>query len=255
MSANDVIVASTAADAGRSKPSRVITRNSRGAGRNPHRCDAVGRRARHRLPNRPAPRPWAFLTGELLPRTPPPKRERLYLAATRTNRARPLVESMIAVHRIIGSLVERIRTSHPRAAGSGRALQVLFDAPDRRNDRILPSGRRSRGLAARRGPRDARTAFGGHQPGAAPVYAPAAAASTTATIRCSTSARCRIRSARHRGVRRFDAVPVGGTLVLVAHQTRFRCCTNSTSAPRAGSRCGVMSRRGPEAWRLRLTKR
>ncbi len=81
-----------------------------------------------------------FLTGELLPHAAA-EEERLYPAATRTERARPLVEAMIAVHRIIGALVERIRTESPvRAAAAGHALRVLFEAhlPDE-NERILRS--------------------------------------------------------------------------------------------------------------------
>lgn len=138
MPANDVVVASTAADAEALETIKNDHAHLAGqlAALTDAMLSAVERGADFELARAAA---LVFLTGELLPHATA-EEDRLYPAATRTERARPLVESMIAVHRIIGSLVEHIRMEPPvRAAGSGHALRVLFDAHlTDENERILP---------------------------------------------------------------------------------------------------------------------
>ncbi|MEE2034292.1 hemerythrin domain-containing protein [Rhodococcus chondri] len=80
-----------------------------------------------------------FLTGTLMPHAIA-EENHLYPAAARREEAGLLVESMIAGHRVIGTLVDRIANEESpiRAAAAGHALRVFFDAHlVDENDRIL----------------------------------------------------------------------------------------------------------------------
>ncbi|HNM84010.1 MAG TPA: DUF2249 domain-containing protein [Mycobacterium sp.] len=254
MSANDVIVASTAADA--EAVEAIKSHHAQLAGQVAILTDAMLSAVERGTDFEPArAAAVAFLTGELLPHAAA-EEERLYPAATRTNRARPLVESMIAVHRIIGSLVERIRTEPPlRAAGSGQALRVLFDAHlTDENDRILPIVAADPEVSLHDVVHGMHELLGGHQPaGAAPAH----------TCCCGEhdsddpvlDVREVPHSIRHATVfGAFDAVPVGGTLVLVAHHDPIPLL-HQLDERTSGLLQVRYEQRGPEAWRLRLTKR
>ncbi|OBH33585.1 cation-binding protein [Mycobacterium sp. E342] len=255
MSANDVIVASTAADA--EAVEAIKGHHAQLAGRLAVLIDAMlwaVERGADFEPTRAAA--LFFLTGELLPHAAA-EEEHLYPAATRTERARPLVESMIAVHRIIGALIERIRIEPPvRAAASGHALRVLFDAHlTDENERILPI------VAA-----DPEVSLGevthgmhellGHDHSTNGAEAPHSCG-------CGESdaddpvldVRDVPHSIRHATVfGAFDAVPDGGTLVLVAPHDPIPLLRQLDH--RASGRLEIRyEQRGPEAWRLRLTKR
>ncbi|MGN5238317.1 hemerythrin domain-containing protein [Rhodococcus sp. SJ-3] len=81
-----------------------------------------------------------YLNGTLMPHAVAEERK-LYPAAGRRDDARLLVESMIAVHRVLAGLVDRIATepSPVRLAAAAYALRVVFDAHlVDENDRILP---------------------------------------------------------------------------------------------------------------------
>ncbi|HUH72320.1 MAG TPA: DUF2249 domain-containing protein [Mycobacterium sp.] len=198
----------------------------------------------------------AFLTGELLPHAAA-EEECLYPAATRTDRARPLVESMIAAHRIIGSLVERIRTEPPvRAAGCGHALRVLFDVHlTDENERILPIIAADPEVSLVEVTHGMHELLGDHQP--------AFIAEPPHQCSCGESdaddpvldVREVPHSIRHATVfGAFDAVPVGGTLVLVASHDPIPLLHQLDH--RTPGRLDIdYEQRGPEAWRLRLTKR
>ena len=81
-----------------------------------------------------------FCTAELLPHAAAEEGS-LYPAAAASERARLLVEAMVAEHRVLEGLVEEIRTAEGpvRAAAAGNALRVLFEVHlTKENDLILP---------------------------------------------------------------------------------------------------------------------
>ncbi|BBY37958.1 hypothetical protein MMAN_20920 [Mycobacterium mantenii] len=255
MLANDVIVASTAADG--EAVEAIKGHHAQLAGKLAVLTDAMlwaVERGADFEPARAAA--LAFLTGELLPHAAA-EEDRLYPAATRTERARPLVESMIAVHRIIGSLVERIRIEPPlRAAASGHALRVVFDAHlTDENERILPIVAGNPEVSLVEVTHGMHELLGHARPtnGAEPSHTCGCGEADTDTP--VLDVRDVPHSIRHATVfGAFDAVPVGGTLVLVAphdpipllHQLDHRT---------SGQLEIQYEQRGPEAWRLRLTKR
>ena len=255
MPANDVIVASTAADA--EAVEAIKGHHAQLAGRLAVLTDAMlwaVERGADFEPARAAA--LVFLTGELLPHAAA-EEERLYPAATRAERARPLVESMIAVHRIIGALVERIPIEPPvRAAASGHALRVLFDAHlTDENERILPIVAADPEVSLVEVTHGMHELLGHHHStnGAEPSHSCGCGESDSDDP--VLDVREVPHSIRHATVfGAFDAVPDGGTLVLVAphdpiplpHQLDHR----------ASGRLEIQyEQRGPEAWRLRLTKR
>jgi uncharacterized protein (DUF2249 family) len=255
MSANTVVVASTAADA--EAVDAVRSHHAQLAGQLAVLTDGMLSSVERGVDFEPArAAALAFLAGELLPHAAA-EEERLYPAATRTERARPLVESMIAVHRVIGSLVERVRTESPvRAAASGHALRVVFDAHlSDENERILPIVAADAEVSLAEVIHGMHDLLGDHQVigGAEPAHTCGCGEHDTddpvLDVREVPHA---IRHATVFGA--FDAVSAGGTLVLVAphdpipllHQLRDR-----TSGPLEIN----YEQRGPEAWRLRLTKR
>jgi iron-sulfur cluster repair protein YtfE (RIC family) len=79
-----------------------------------------------------------FCTGLLLPHAVAEERT-LYPAAARDERARLLVEAMVAEHRFIEVLVEEVRTiaSPVRAAGAACALQALFEVHQTKENVIM----------------------------------------------------------------------------------------------------------------------
>lgn len=255
MPANDVIVASTAADAEAAEA--IKSHHAQLAGRLGVLTDAMlwaVERGADFEPARAAA--LVFLTGELLPHAAA-EEERLYPAATGTERARPLIESMIAVHRIIGSLVERIRIEPPlRAAAAGHALRVMFDAHlTDENERILPIVAGDPEVSLVDVTHGMHELLGHHHStnGAEPSH----------TCGCGESdaddpvldVREVPHSIRHATVfGAFDAVPVGGTLVLVAHHDPVPLLRQLDQRTPGGIDVDY-EQRGPEAWRLRLTKR
>lgn len=254
MPANDVVVASTAADA--EAVEAITSHHAQLAGQLGALTDAMLSAVERGAGFEPArAAALAFLTGELLPHAAA-EEERLYPAATRTERARPLVESMIAAHRIIGSLVDGIRTEPPvRAAGSGQALRVLFDAHlTDENERILPI------VAADPGVSLVEVTHGMHEllghahsaNGAEPSHSCGCGESDADDP--VLDVREVPHSIRHATVfGAFDAVPHGGTLVLVAPHDPIPLLRQLYQ--RASGLLAIdYEQRGPEAWRLRLTK-
>jgi uncharacterized protein (DUF2249 family) len=253
MPANDVIVASSAADA--EAVEAIKGHHAQLAGQLAVLTDAMvsaaERGAEFELVRAAA---LDFLVGELLPHAAA-EEARLYPAATRTERARPLVESMIAVHRTIGALVERIRTEPPvRAAGHGQALRVLFDAHlIDENDRILPIVAADPEVSL-----DEVTAgmheLLGQQSGCGGESGHACGCGESDTDDPVLDVREVPHSIRHATVfGAFDAVPPGGALVLVAPHDPIPLLRQLDQ--RNSGRIAVdYQQRGPEAWRLRLVK-
>ncbi|UXA07878.1 DUF2249 domain-containing protein [Mycobacterium sp. SMC-2] len=254
MPANDVIVASTAADA--EAVDAIKSHHAQLAGRLAVLTDAMLWAVERGADFEPARQgALAFLTGELLPHATA-EEERLYPAAARTERARPLVEAMVAVHRIIGSLVERIRIEPPlRAAASGHALRVLFDAHlTDENERILPIVAADPEVSLVEVTHGMHELLGHHHAttGAEPAHS--CGCGETDTDDPVLDVRDVPHSIRHATVfGAFDAVPVGGALVLVAPHDPVPLLRQLDQ--RAAGGIGVdYEQRGPEAWRLRLTK-
>jgi uncharacterized protein (DUF2249 family) len=255
MPANDVIVASTAADA--EAVDAITTHHAQLAGQLGVLTEAMLAAAERGADfERARAAALVFLTGELLPHAAA-EEERLYPAATRTERARPLVEAMIAVHRIIGSLVDRVRTEPPlRAAASGHALRVMFDAHlADENERILPI------VAADPEVSLVEVTEGMHEllghahsaDGAEPSHN--CGCGETDADDPVLDVREVPHSIRHATVfGAFDAVSEGGTLVLLAPHDPIPLLHQLNE--RVSGRLEVAyEQRGPEAWRLRLTKR
>ncbi|TAM72259.1 DUF2249 domain-containing protein [Mycobacterium sp.] len=255
MPANDVIVASTAADA--AAVEAITSHNAQLAGQLAVLIDAMVS-ALERGADFESARSTAlaFLAGQLLP-IAAAKEDRLYSAATHTQRARPLIESMIAAHRIIGSLVDSIRTEPPvRAAGSAQALRVLFDAHlVDENERILPIVAADPDISLMEVAEGINELLG---------YVPSANGDEH-SHNCSCGendvddpvldVREVPHSIRHATVfGAFDAVPPGGALVLVAPHDPVPLLHQLND--RASGRLEVQyEQRGPEAWRLRLIRR
>ncbi|RAV16136.1 cation-binding protein [Mycolicibacterium sp. GF69] len=251
MTINEVIVASTSADAEAAET--VKNHHAQLAGHLQALTEAM-LSATERGTGFEAARAAAteFLTGELLPHAAA-EEARLYPAA-RTERARPLIESMIAVHRVIGGLIERIRTekSPVRAAAAAQALRVVFEAHlIDENDRILPIVAADPDVSLADALGGMHELLGGHRH-----------AEEGHTCGCGESdadepvldVRAVPHSIRHATVfGAFDAVPVGGALVLVAHHDPVPLLGQLHD--RTAGRMSVdYLERGPDVWRLRLRR-
>lgn len=255
MSANDVIVASTAADA--EAVEAIKSHHAQLAGQLAVLTDAMLAAVERGADFEPArAAALAFLAGELLPHAVA-EEQRLYPAATRAERARPLIESMIAVHRIIGSLAERIRTEPPvHAAASGHALRVLFDAHlIDENERILPIVAADPEVSLVEVVHGMHELLGDHQLTGGAEQPHTCGCGEHDTDDPVLDVREVPHSIRHATVfGAFDAVPAGGALVLVAHHDPIPLLHQLND--RASGRLEInYEQRGPEAWRLRLTKR
>lgn len=212
-----------------------------------------------------------FLTDELLPHAAA-EEDRLYPAAARTERARPLIESMIAAHRVIATLVERIRRerSPVRAAAEVEALRVVFNAHlEDENERILPIvaadpevslAEVTEGMHELLG--GGGGCCGGHDHGHDHGHAAAEGPGEPHVCACGEhdhedpvlDVREVPHAIRHATVfGAFDAVPEGGALVLIAPHDPIPLLHQL--GDRSGGRIAVdYEQRGPDAWRLRLIK-
>lgn len=254
MPANDVIVASTAADAGAVEA--ITNHHAQLAGQLAVLTDAmvtaVERGADFESARSTA---LAFLTGQLLPLASA-KEDRLYSAATRTQRARPLIESMIAAHRIIGSLVDSIRLEPPvRAVGSAQALRVLFDAHlVDENERILPIVAADPDVSLVEVTKSINELLGHAHAANGDGHSHSCGCGETDADDPVLDVREVPHSIRHATVfGAFDAVPPGGALVLVAPHDPIPLLHQLND--RASGRLAVQyEQRGPDAWRLRLIK-
>ena len=252
MSANEVIIASSAADA--EAVEAIKTHHAQLAGRLATLADGM----LAAVESGGDVDAWRtamldFLATELVPHAAA-EEDTLYPAAARTERARPLIESMIAMHRVIGGLVDQVRTasSPVRAAAAAHALRVVFDAHlVDENERILPIVAADPDVSLTDVTDGLHELLGGH-----------AAEATGHTCGCCETesddpvldVREVPHSIRHATVfGAFDAVPDGGALVLVAPHDPIPLLHQLNE--RIAGRLGVQyEERGPEAWRLRLTK-
>ncbi|MDN5858284.1 MAG: DUF2249 domain-containing protein [Pseudonocardia sp.] len=230
----------------------------------------------------------ATLTGELLTATPRPDREAferarraavrfcteellphagaeeaaLYPVAAASERARLLVESMRGEHAVLTRLVEELAEgSDPvRVAATGHALRVLFDVHlAKENDLVLPAvaADPTVSLAAalermhelmderKTGPEETEPAAAGHG---------ACGCGESDPDVLELDVRAVPHAIRHATVfGAFDAVPRDRSLVLVAPHDPLPLLRQL--GERTGGRLEVTYlERGPQAWRLQLTR-
>jgi uncharacterized protein (DUF2249 family) len=208
-----------------------------------------------------------FCTGALLPHAAAEERT-LYPAAASIDRLRLLVEAMLGEHRVLADLVEEIVVAEEsaRAAAAGHALRVLFDAHlTKENDLVLPvlAADPATSLAGLLAGMHDLLAEDGHSAPAAPAAPAATAAPAAGSCGCGghddeeipvLDVRSVPHAIRHATVfGAFDAVPDGGSLLLVAPHDPLPLLRQLST--RAGGALAVdYEERGPEAWRLRLTR-
>ena len=207
----------------------------------------------------------AFCTDDLLPHASA-EEVSLYPAAATNERARLLVEAMVAEHLGLEGLVEELRaTDRPvRAASAGYALKALFESHlTKENELILPL------IAADPNCSLADILAGMHEL-LGPDAPDRAAAETVASGGCGGACSCGgtdevdaspvldVRAVPH-AIRHatvfgaFGAIPAGGSLVLLApHDPRPLLAQLETREP--GSFTVEYEEHGPETWQLRLTR-
>ena len=205
----------------------------------------------------------AFCTRDLVPHAGAEEKA-LYPAAATSEPARLLIDSMLDEHQLIHRLVEQVRTkSEPaRATAAAYALRVVFDSHlAKENDLVLPV------IAA-----DPRTSLAEILHGMHELLGgnaedeqtpPGQSAGDDGSCGCGhedgdavpeLDVRSVPHSIRHATVfGAFDAIPGGGRLVLVAPHDPLPLLEQLSA--RAGGQLGVdYLERGPEAWRLLLTR-
>lgn len=263
MSVNEVIVSSTPADA--EAVEAIKNHHAELAGHVAALTEAMLSAAEQGADIEPArAAAVAFLTGELMPHAVA-EEEHLYPAAARTDRARLLIESMIAAHHIIGALVEQIRSepSAVRAAAAASALRVLFDAHlTDENDRILAVVAADPEISLDEVTHGMHELLGGHAESHPGGHGADSGHGSAGGCSCGEvdaddpvlDVREVPHSIRHATVfGAFDAVPAGGSLILVAHHDPIPLLHQLHD--RTSGRIEISyEERGPEAWRLRLTK-
>ena len=202
-----------------------------------------------------------FLAGELAPHAQA-EEVALYPAAAASAAARLLIDGMLAEHKVILSLVDQLTTADDpvRAAATGYALQVLFEAHlTKENDLVLPV------VAADPAVSLAEILAGMHEllgHDGSPDSGPHSHGHDHGRCGCGESdsgtpeldVRAIPHAIRHATVfGAFDAIPPGGSMVLVASHDPQPLLRQL--AVRTDGRLDVAYlERGPEAWRLQLTR-
>ena len=199
-----------------------------------------------------------FCTTELAPHAQA-EEDTLYPAAARVERARLLVEGMVAEHQVIHRLVAELRDvpDPVRAAAAGHALRVLFEAHlQKENDLVLPV------VAADRTVSLATILDGMHELLGHDDEPQAAGGCGGHECSCGESGpavpELDVRQVPH-AIRHatvfgaFDAIGSGASLVLVAPHDPLPLLQQLDARAGGGLRVEYLAR-GPEAWRLRLTR-
>lgn len=260
MTTDNVVVAATAEDA--HAVDAIRNHHAEIAGRIAHLTDALLDAVETNTDAEVARRAVVdYLTGTLLPHAIA-EEQTLYPAAARRVDAKLLVESMIAVHRRIAALVDRIEheASPTRAAAAGYALRSMFDAHlVDENDRILPVVAADPDVSLAGAVEGMHDLLGEHAPeGDHASEQGHGAHACTCGEKDEPDPVLDVREIPH-AIRHatvfgaFDAVPAGGTLVLVASHDPIPLLRQL--AERTGGTLAVdYEERGPEVWRLRLTR-
>lgn len=201
-----------------------------------------------------------FCTSDLLPHARA-EEQALYPAAAASERARLLVDGMTDEHRVILRLVDEVRgLAEPvRAAAAAYALRALFEAHlAKENDLLLPVVAQDPSVSLAGVLGGMHELLGGHTepadaPGDAHGHGACGCGETDSGVP-ELDVRAVPHAIRHATVfGAFDAVPPGGSLVLVAPHDPQPLLRQL--AERTGGRVDVTYLdRGPEAWRLQLTR-
>jgi uncharacterized protein (DUF2249 family) len=203
----------------------------------------------------------AFCREHLLPHAAAEERT-LYPAAAAAERLRLLVDAMVLEHRVLESLVEQVTTADDpvQAAASGHALRVLFETHlAKEEDFLLPA------VAADPAVSLAGVLAGMHELLGEPAADGAADDADLPHSGCACGGHddsdvplLDVREVPH-AIRHatvfgaFDAVPDGGSLLLVAPHDPLPLL-GQLSARFGGALRVDYEERGPDAWRLRLTR-
>jgi uncharacterized protein (DUF2249 family) len=186
----------------------------------------------------------------------------LYPAAAAFDRARLLVDAMVAEHGVIDGLVDELAgaTSAARAAAAGRALRALFDTHLlKENEQLLPLLAQSADvdLAGLLG--GMHELLGGPKQGHDPSHGEAAGGRGDHTCTCGEvdgpgypelDARQVPHAIRHATIfGALDAIGAGGGLVLVAPHDPLPLLTQVEQRNPGVFDVSYLER-GPEAWRL-----
>jgi uncharacterized protein (DUF2249 family) len=204
----------------------------------------------------------SFCTGQLLPHAAA-EEDTLYPAAATPPQTRLLVESMISEHRVLDRLVRDLSEADEpvRAAAAGHALRVLFDAHlAKENDLILPAVAADPAVSLADVLAGMHELLGQH---AGPEHGGESNEEEGHTgCGCGGDAgdapeldvRAVPHSIRHATVTgAFDAIPPGGSLLLVAPHDPLPLL-RQLAARTDGAMTVSYEQRGPDAWRLRLTR-
>jgi uncharacterized protein (DUF2249 family) len=200
-----------------------------------------------------------FCTGDLLPHATA-EEQAFYPAAASSERLRLLVGAMVTEHRVLADLVEEIVVADEpaRAAAAGYALRVLFEAHvDKENDLVLPvvAADPAVSLAGLLGGMHELLgeSEGGHDHGSGSAGGCGCGGhdDTDVPVLDVREVPHAIRHATVFGA--FDAVPDGGSLLLVAPHDPLPLL-RQLSVRTGGALAVDYEERGPIAWRLRLTR-
>lgn len=200
-----------------------------------------------------------FLADELLPHAAAEETS-LYPAAATVERARLLVDGMVAEHRVLERLAGEVgeATEPVRIVAAARALEVFVEAHlAKENDLLLPEVAANpaislaavlSGMQAILGHADDRPSDGC---GGGSCGCGDDAEAGTEPVLDVRSVPHAIRHATVFGA--LDAVPAGGALVLVAPHDPLPLLDQIRSRT-GGAFSADYEERGPEAWRLRLSR-
>lgn len=202
-----------------------------------------------------------FCADQLLPHAAA-EEEALYPAIAPAPRMRLLVESMIAEHRVLTGLVQDLReTVQPvRAAAAAHTIRVLFDTHlAKEDDVILPAVAADPAVSLAEILTGLHEFLGEHvgsEPGRDGDHNGCGCGcgdSTGADIP-ELDVRELPHAIRHATViGAFEAIPAGASLLLVAPHDPLPLL-RQLSARTAGAMSVSYEQRGPDAWRLRLTR-
>lgn len=199
-----------------------------------------------------------FCADQLLPHAAA-EEDTLYPAAAASPQTRLLVESMIAEHRVLSTLVHDLgeATEPVRAAAAAHALRVLFDAHlAKENDLILPTVAADPAASLVEILAGMQELLGRHVPaerGRDTDHGGCGCGGTDADIP-ELDVRAVPHAIRHATViGAFDAIPAGASLLLIAPHDPVPLL-RQLSARTAGAMTVSYEQRGPDAWRLRLTR-
>lgn len=199
--------------------------------------------------------------GERLAPHAQAEEDSLYPAAAGLPGARLLVDAMTAEHRVIYRLVDEIRdqADPARVAASAYALRVLLGSHlDKENEQLLPLVAADPALSLADLVEGMHELLGGHEHGVdgggCGGAGDACGCGGTDTAVPELDVRSVPHAIRHATVLgAFDAVPSGGSLVLVAPHDPLPLLRQLEE--RAGAALSVTYlQRGPQAWRLQLAR-